>query len=227
MRQKNKLTLQYIQLLLARFGVRAKINKQREGKFQLYNLEIFGRDAVKYAEEIGMSASDKHELLEKWITHYKNTYTKEMIPINRRLVWNFIKEVGLSPSKIIKPRPASYMNIGVGELRKIISALNTLNITDEDIKKKIRFLASLANSDIRWEKVRKIKVKENKEPLFDLSVPENRNYIANGFVVHNSQFRVYLRKSKAGKRIGRLIDSPYLPEGEAVFKVTEKGIEDA
>jgi len=44
---------------------------------------------------------------------------------------------------------------------------------------------------------------------------------------HASQFRLYLRKGKAGKRIARLIDSPYLPEGEAVFKITEKGIEDA
>ncbi len=43
---------------------------------------------------------------------------------------------------------------------------------------------------------------------------------------HACQFRVYLRKSKGDKRIARLIDSPYLPEGEAIFRVTEKGIED-
>jgi DNA repair protein RadA len=46
-------------------------------------------------------------------------------------------------------------------------------------------------------------------------------------LAHASQFRAYLRKGKAGKRIARLIDSPYLPEGEAIFKVTEKGIVDA
>jgi len=43
---------------------------------------------------------------------------------------------------------------------------------------------------------------------------------------HQSTFRVYLRKSKGGKRIGRLVDSPYLPEGEAVFMVSEKGVTD-
>lgn len=41
---------------------------------------------------------------------------------------------------------------------------------------------------------------------------------------HASKFRVYLRKGKGGKRIARLVDSPYLPEGEAVFKISEKGI---
>jgi len=39
-------------------------------------------------------------------------------------------------------------------------------------------------------------------------------------------FRLYLRKSKGPKRIARLIDSPHLPEGEAVFTVSEKGITD-
>lgn len=43
---------------------------------------------------------------------------------------------------------------------------------------------------------------------------------------HASKFRIYLRKGKAGKRIGRLIDSPYLPEGESVFQVSSNGIED-
>ncbi len=43
---------------------------------------------------------------------------------------------------------------------------------------------------------------------------------------HSATFRIYLRKSKAGKRIARLVDSPNLPDGEAVFKVTENGLED-
>lgn len=46
-------------------------------------------------------------------------------------------------------------------------------------------------------------------------------------IKHASQFRVYLRKSRGEKRIARLVDSPYLPEGEAVFTVTGKGIGDA
>jgi DNA repair protein RadA len=44
---------------------------------------------------------------------------------------------------------------------------------------------------------------------------------------HASQFRLYLRRGKAGKRIARLVDSPCLPEGEAIFKITERGIEAA
>lgn len=50
--------------------------------------------------------------------------------------------------------------------------------------------------------------------------------IGGHIVGHTATFRLYLRKSKGGKRIARLIDSPHLPEGEAVFTVTPEGIKD-
>ncbi len=43
---------------------------------------------------------------------------------------------------------------------------------------------------------------------------------------HFSTHRVYLRKSKGNMRIARIIDSPYLPEGECVFAITSEGIRD-
>lgn len=46
-------------------------------------------------------------------------------------------------------------------------------------------------------------------------------------VGHASKTRLYLRKSKEDKRVAKLVDSPSLPDGEAIFRVTEHGIEDA
>jgi len=43
---------------------------------------------------------------------------------------------------------------------------------------------------------------------------------------HTATFRLYLRKSKGEKRIARLVDSPNLPDGEAVFSVTLEGLKD-
>lgn len=45
-------------------------------------------------------------------------------------------------------------------------------------------------------------------------------------VGHSATFRIYLRKSKNSKRVGRLIDSPCLPEGEATFTIDGDGISD-
>ena len=39
-------------------------------------------------------------------------------------------------------------------------------------------------------------------------------------------YRILLKKGLSGKRIARLVDSPHLPEGESVFKVTTEGLVD-
>ncbi len=51
--------------------------------------------------------------------------------------------------------------------------------------------------------------------------------IGGHIVAHTSHTRIYLRKARRGPiRVARLVSSPYLPEGEQVFKITENGIED-
>jgi len=50
--------------------------------------------------------------------------------------------------------------------------------------------------------------------------------IGGNIVGHNSQTRLYLRKGKKGSRVAKLIDSPHMPDAEAAFMVTEKGLEE-
>ena len=45
-------------------------------------------------------------------------------------------------------------------------------------------------------------------------------------VAHGSTIRVYLRKGKGEQRIAKVVDAPNLPEGEAIFSITENGITD-
>jgi len=49
-----------------------------------------------------------------------------------------------------------------------------------------------------------------------------------GYIVsHTTHTRVFLRRTASGPvRICRLVSSPYLPEGERIFKITEEGIKD-
>jgi DNA repair protein RadA len=50
--------------------------------------------------------------------------------------------------------------------------------------------------------------------------------IGGNVVGHASKTRIYLRKSKGDLRIAKLVDSPYLPDGEAVYRVTNEGLKD-
>jgi len=45
-------------------------------------------------------------------------------------------------------------------------------------------------------------------------------------LAHAPGIRVQLRKSRGNKRIARIVDAPHLPEGEAVFVITDVGIRD-
>ena len=50
--------------------------------------------------------------------------------------------------------------------------------------------------------------------------------IGGHIVAHASTYRIYLRRGKKGSRVAKLVDSPNLPEGEAIFAVEETGLKD-
>jgi DNA repair protein RadA len=50
--------------------------------------------------------------------------------------------------------------------------------------------------------------------------------IGGHIVGHASTYRIYLRRGKAGSRVAKLIDSPNLPDNEAIFNVTDGGVVD-
>ncbi|MDY6789222.1 MAG: DNA repair and recombination protein RadA [Candidatus Nanohaloarchaea archaeon] len=91
----------------------------------------------------------------------------------------------------------------------------------QKLNKHIHTLQRLANT-YNASVVVTNQVMSNPDQLFG----DPTSAIGGHIVGHASAFRIYLRKSKKNKRIARLVDCPYLPEGEAVFKVTEEGIED-
>jgi len=50
--------------------------------------------------------------------------------------------------------------------------------------------------------------------------------VGGNIVKHASKTRIYLRKGSGSKRIAKLVDSPSLPDGEAIYSITENGVAD-
>jgi len=50
--------------------------------------------------------------------------------------------------------------------------------------------------------------------------------IGGNVLAHLCQYRLYLRRSKETRRIAKLVDSPHLPDGEALFRCETEGIGD-
>ncbi|RLI99048.1 MAG: hypothetical protein DRP00_00355 [Candidatus Aenigmatarchaeota archaeon] len=163
-----------------------------------YRLRVNKHDSVK----IGFTASDKQAKL-------KSTRRRERkIPIKRELIKEVVKLVG---GKVRFTHPEAY--ISYKELKELCEEY-------EEIRK---IFGSLL--DFYFEKV--FSKKRIKKPMRLVDIETAcKNFIANGYLVHNSTYRVYLRRGKAGTRIARMVDAPNLPEAEAIFKITEEGIKD-
>ena len=224
--QKDKRILEYVQLFLLRFGVRSSLSVDVGAKKMSYLL-IDGRDVEGYLK-IGFSAGDKQERLLECISNINSSYKKEMMPVKRRELWELVKSVGLKPSLLMRWRDIGYKWVSRKELERVFGALMNVEVGDRQIKRKIDFIFNLLNGDFRFEKIRKIDVSDNKdgELFYDFSVPGNENYVANGFVVHNCTYRMYLRRGKKDSRVCKLIDSPDLPDNETVFMIETDGLRD-
>jgi len=46
-------------------------------------------------------------------------------------------------------------------------------------------------------------------------------------IAHGATYRIWLRKTRENTRIARIFDSPYHPEGEVSFRITDEGVVDA
>ncbi|MCX6748140.1 MAG: helix-hairpin-helix domain-containing protein [Candidatus Pacearchaeota archaeon] len=224
--QKNKTILRYLQLFLLRFGIRSTI-KFDIGKKKINILRVIDKDVEGYLQ-IGFTARDKQETLLGQVKRHKAKYSYEMMPVKRNDLKELLKACNIRFSKVIRSRTEDYKWVSRKELLKAFLALMNCKIEDRQIKQKIEFIFKLLDSNIRFEKIREISMSQNsnKELFFDFSVPENENYIANGFIVHNSTYRMYLRRGKKDSRVAKLIDSPNLPDNETIFFLTKEGIRD-
>ena len=223
--QKDDYTIRLVQLLLNRLGIRANIRKQIVMGNPINHLTIGDVESLlQYIDNIGISAPDKVKKLELIKKHSENSNTQMMSPIKRVDLWKIIENFGIYPSSLMKPLGETYEYVGFRELKNVVEAL----VNNEKQSEELNFLITLLQGELRFEKIRKINIKEAKgQMFFDFSVPENENYFANGFLTHNSQTRIYLRRGKGDTRVAKLVDSPYLADGEAIFRISEKGIIDA
>lgn len=225
--QKEKDILRYLQLFLLRLGIVSTI-KFEIGSEKINVLRIIDKDVKNYLQ-IGFTAPDKQNILVEKVKESELKYSKKMTPIKRRDLRRLLESCGLMYSKVIRPRPDNhdYEWVSRKELGNAFIALMNRNIKDRQIKQKIDFIFRLLNGNIVFERIRDISISNNDwGALFDFSVPRNENYIANGFIVHNSTYRLYLRRGKQGSRVAKLIDSPNLPDNEAQFFVTAAGVRD-
>ena len=101
----------------------------------------------------------------------------------------------------------------------------------EELKQVMNSLHYLAESDIFWDEVKEVKEVEEEKYVYDLTIPENHNFIGNGIFVHNSNIvdLITFVLGKSSAKAMRAEKSPHLiynggkskdPAKEAVATIT-------
>ncbi|MDD3177897.1 MAG: LAGLIDADG family homing endonuclease [Candidatus ainarchaeum sp.] len=166
-----------IQSLLLKFGILSKIRTKKIKKRLNYEIVILKQDNYKYIKEINFFGNKKEKSKnikikknnnlnidtipkELWNTYKIKNFTKIGKQFGYKVPKSFRTCVNYSPSR--------------QELNKIA-----------DIEKN-KNLKNLANSDIFWDEIINIKEIKGNFTVYDITVPETHNFIANNIIVHNS-----------------------------------------
>ncbi len=170
-----------IQHLLLRFGITAKIRKKViKPRFFSNELEIYGEGVNQYLQEIGFygKKEERATLALKESLRIIRNPNVDTIPQG---VWELYqpsnwaelgRKLGYAHPKAMRE------SIHYSPSRQKLLQIALADESD--------LLAKLACSDIFWDEIVSLNVLEGDFEVYDLTVPETHNFVANDVIVHNS-----------------------------------------
>lgn len=184
----NRATAEKISMMLLEIGIISSIGQKNVNEDVYHRIRINGNTKLrKWQEKIGFVMDYKNKDLNTALEQNKQYEHTKLVPNQGAVLKQVRKSAGLTQEQIAG-------KLGVGNT--MVSHYETgsrvdkkkLNIYSQfaDDKEAEEFLERLANGDVSWVKIRNIKKRETEEKVYDLTVPESHNFIANGLVVHNT-----------------------------------------
>jgi len=190
---RSEKMMRQVQAVLLRLGIRASCGRKPVAGNPQWFVSISDLSSLRiFASEIGFSRRDKKIALAKAAGRNAKMQFVEQVPVDGREVFLFARQLGLKTSDFhaasgffrnVKPlgRDAFLKNIA-GVL--LARAAKT---GQEEIAE--RMLAKWLSGDIGIARVAEKIPVEGEREYIDLTVPNAFNFVANGFIVHNSARR--------------------------------------
>ena len=173
-----------VQSLLLRFEVLSKLRRKRtkcNGKmFDTFELVLDGSNVIRFIENIGFYGKkeerQKTALVE--MNSLKRNTNVDTIP---KEIWDYYRpenwvEVGKAFNYSAPKSLRSSINYSPSRQKLLQVA-----ITDNN-----PLVKAIAQSDIFWDEIVMIEKLEGNFAVYDITVPEVHNFIANNIIVHNS-----------------------------------------
>ncbi len=187
--------------LLLRLGVfsvireckKAATNTELKKKNRYYSVFVYGIDNIKKLAHCLKFVGKKSEKLERIkLLDLKPNPNLDLIPEVNSLFKNLIKLSGIKVKRFkkISPKLVSYYENrclpsrqGLLEALSIIAEHSSLTGLAKTI---YDYLKLLTNSDIYWDEIVSIKKIYSEKWVYDLSILDTHNFIAEDIIVHNS-----------------------------------------
>jgi intein/homing endonuclease len=182
-----------LRFLLLRIGVRSrkkyKKAKCKEKFFDAWRISISGENALTFLNTVGdvLGKEDACRRLRDKLNATKRNTNFDVVPIGRPELYEICDELGFPR------RPTEYD--GAQSRTKLVREY--FKATAGQLVSRKRFVefcrqhnyqgkyAHLGVEDLGWERVESF-TDMGSQQVFDLTVPETQNFVANGMVVHNS-----------------------------------------
>ena len=184
----SKYLIKSLMVLLLRFGIvsrysetfkRATNSKMKSTKY--FKLSISGKDnLLKYQSNIGFNLNHKRLRLNKKFEVKHNTNVN-IVPIGK-WIRRLRKESGIKFTREEHHKLQRY------ESEKIMPSKNKAKKLTEILKnvQGIENVNKIINAPLFWDKIKNIKIINKPQYVYDLTVPETSNFIANNILIHNS-----------------------------------------
>ena len=209
-----------VQHLLLRFGVIATLKKRsikyKETGRTAWQLDITDALSIKtFISEIGIFSKEKALLkIENALMNKRYQTNRDLIPVK---IWQEIATVKGDESWQSLAKRAGipgYSNIHVGKRQLSRERLWSLATTLDNLP-----LQQLATSEIYWDEIVSIEFMGEKQ-VYDLTIPETHNFVANDICVHNTSFAVGLGHNIAkGQKLPIAVFSLEMSKGQLVQRL--------
>ncbi len=180
----SKKILDGLSTLLLRFGIVPRLSERR--------VVISSKDNVqKFKDNFILRSRAKDDRLKSYLKQKTNHTNVDLVPNCANLFLEARTELGLNKAEFARMVGVSRRLIGMwesGDRLPSTQMFSKFASCVSDLPNPGREIVKLANSEIFWDEVLEIKLKENKENyVYDLTV-ENHNFLAGNvpMIVHNT-----------------------------------------
>lgn len=187
-----------LRFLLLRIGVRSrkkfKLSKCKEKYFDSWRIFISGKDALTFLNVVGdvIGKETACQKLRNKLNSTKRNTNFDVVPVGRPELKEICDELGLlkvagrrRKGELVRPRPRTNLVRGYfcatrGQYVSRGRFIGFCEVYGYSGK-----YAHLGVRDVAWERVESV-TPIGEHEVYDLSVPETKNFVANNMVVHNS-----------------------------------------